>query len=203
MNLRKMPTSIEAVAKQLVGEFLSIGDRKDLLQDAYIVYRRCLRKYDKFKGTKFSTYFRRCLRNHLIDKGRIKGEDLALDLPLSDTEEGIEHLATVIDNVSDGKWSPEEYLLWEDIVTKAESYLSGLALQVFRLKISAPNDLALIKEGKEITIDEAVVRGYSRKKNNKYIITRKDMKEIDLKLRRAVLLALDYTPEEVLDFLYK
>lgn len=195
MSLRKMPATIEGIAKGLVNEFLNIGDREDLLQIAYLVYRRCIKDYDSSIGAKFSTYYRRCLRNRLIDIGRIKGEDLALDLPISYTEDGIEHLTIVIDNVADGKWSPEEYLLWEDIVTKAESYLSGLALQVFRLKLSAPNNLALIKEGKDITLNEAIVRGYG--------ITRERMAEIDLQVRRAVLLALDYTPDEVLEFLEK
>lgn len=195
MSLRKIPATIEGIAKSLVNEFLNIGDREDLLQEAYLVYRKCIRKYDSSMGTKFSTYFRRCLRNRLIDIGRIKGEDLTLDLPLSYTEDGIEHLTTVIDNVANDKWSPEEYLLWEDIVTKAESYLSGIALQVFRLKLSAPNNLVLIKDGKDITLNEAIVRGYG--------ITRKRMELIDRKVRRAVLLALDYTPDEVLEFLQK
>ncbi len=195
MSLRKMPVTIEGIAKSLVNEFLNVGDREDLLQEAYIVYRRCIREYDKSKGVKFSTYYRRCLSSRLIDIGRIIGEDLTLDSLLPYTEDGIEHLTTVIDKVADGKWNPEEYLLWEDIVTKAESYLSGIALQVFRLKLSAPNDLALIKEGKDITLNEAIVRGYG--------ITRKRMEVIDRDVRRAVLLALDYTPNEVLEFLEK
>ena len=78
-----------------------------------------------------------------------------------------------------------------------ESYLGSVlrALQVFRLKLSAPNNLVLIKAGKDITLNEAIVRGYG--------ITRKRMGEIDRDVRRAVLLALDYTPEEVLEFLEK
>lgn len=195
MSLRKMPVIVEGIAKGLVNEFLNIGDREDLLQEAYLVYRRCIIDYDSSMGTKFSTYYRRCLRNRLIDIGRVKGEDLTLDSSLPYTEGCIEHLTTVIDNVSDGKWNPEEYLLWNDIVTKAESYLSGIALQVFRLKLSAPNDLALIKEGKDVTLNEAIVRGYG--------ITRKRMEVIDREVRRAVLLALDYTPNEILEFLNK
>lgn len=195
MSLRKMPVIIEGIAKGLVNEFLNIGDREDLLQEAYLVYRKCIKDYDSSMGTKFSTYYRRCLKNRLIDIGKIEEEDLTLDSPLSYTEDGIEHLTTVIDNVANGKWNPEEYLLWEDIVTKAESYLSGIALQIFRLKLSAPNDLALIKDGKDITLNEAIVRGYG--------ITRKRMEVIDREVRRAVLLALDYTPDEVLEFLNK
>ena len=202
-SLRTMPTKIDAIAKGIVNKFLNIGDSDDLLQDAYLIYRKCLNRYDRSKKTKFSTYFSICLKNHFIDMRRVQEDSLTLDQPVSYIEDSIEHLTTVIDNVSDGKWSPEEYLLWDSIVTKAESYLSGIALEVFRLKLSAPSDLVLIKDGKEITLNEAIVRGYGRRKNKKYIITRKDMKEIDLKLRKAVLLALDYTPEEVLDFLYK
>ena len=194
-SLRKMPATIDTIAKGIVNKFLNIGDKDDLLQDAYLVYRKCLKKYDKSKGTKFSTYFRVCLKNHFIDIGRIQVENFVLDQPVSYTEDGIEHLTTVIDNVSSGKWTPEDYLLWEDIVTKAESYLSGIALQIFRRKLSAPNDLALIKGGKDTTLNESIVRGYG--------ITRKRMELIDREVRRAVLLALDYTPEEVLEFLSK
>ena len=194
MSLRKMPTSIERIAESIVSKFLNVGDRGDLLQEAYLVYRKCLEKYDSSNKAKFSTYFGRCLRNRLKDISKKKKEDLTLDAPLV-SEESIEHLSTVMDNISDGKWSPEEYLLWEDIVTKAESYLSGMALQVFRVKLSAPNDLALIKEGKSLSINEGIVRGYG--------ISRERMEEIDLEVRKAVLLALEYTTEKILGFLKK
>lgn len=172
-----------------VGRFSShLLEKKDLFQEAWIVYLRCQRGFDSEKSS-FHTYYANCLRNHFINlyNKRVKNLQfvgLTLDDPLEDG-------GCVVDNQPSDRWSPEEKVVWDSLLGYVRGRLSGLAKQVFEAKVLS--NLEMLPFCRKGTLKEMTNTDLG-----KYLgVNRNEVKKCDFAIMRAVLLALDYSMEDI------
>lgn len=197
----RMGTVPKRVAKYWVDQYNgTLLDRDTLEQEAYIVYLTCQDKWDPQRG-KFSTFFSMCLQNRFRNlKKKRKREFDALYVDISggswdnynNDKDTTGILSEIQENLKTEGWITDEQLMWDELIVKVESHLSGMALQVFRVLIEHPLELVNLSTTGNVTWTSV----------GKYFkVSRNVIKSLDYKIRRAVLLAIDTSPRHIHEIL--
>lgn len=182
----------------------AVLEKDELWQEAYLVYRDCQDHYNPNNGAVFPTFFSTCLRNHFVDLYRTRVQqrertqltlDITLDLPKEEREDfpygfgsGGGSWATVLDLVSDYRWTPEQSIEWDGLVQDVEERLCLSALKVFRMMVYKPEELLKLSGNGKVT--QAAVCQY-------FNLSQAAARPLIRSIKRAVLLALGKSPMDV------
>lgn len=115
--------------RNLIRQFSSdMLPEEDLVQESYLVYVKCIDKFDPSKGS-FKSMFFISLKNEFISLYRKEIRRSRNRLDIQDFD-GENELALVSDD-----WNPEEDIEWDDLIETIENQLDPGERLVFRVKL--------------------------------------------------------------------
>lgn len=154
-------------------------ERQDLEQEAYLVYIKSCETFKEGKGTKFVTWYSRLLNNHFVSLYR--KERRWFDRRFISSEENEND---VIESARDNSWTPEQVMVWNELVTEIEGRLSGLPLELFQARLDVPV---------EIVRRNITLTAYAQY----FKVSRKDIREAMRIIQKSVLIALGKRSNEI------
>ena len=200
----QMNRTVRKVADYWINKFSksSTLDKADLIQESYLMYRKCLDSYDDAKGrSKFHVYYGACLRNHFINLAfsearqfshlRDDEGEFTCDGRFSPVDS--DHIQ-LVEYIECQWWSAEEKLVWEQLLEHSRSRLSGLALQVFDIMVEPPasfhkfaptNNITRTALGKSLGVSRTII------------------KSLDHAIKRAALSSLEYKAADTIKMMRK
>ena len=159
-------------------------EREDLEQEAYLVFLKSRETFDENNGAKFKTYFSRLLERHFINlykredmkhKGVISGNFAYTDEMDEESEEDILNL------ISNGKWNPEDFVIWSSLVEEISGRLDGLALGVFEESVDPSIELYRASRMGRLSLTDFA---------NRFGVSRADIRQALVRVKQSTLLAL-------------
>ena len=115
--------------RNLIRQFSSdMLPEEDLVQESYLIYVKCIDKFDPSKGS-FKSMFFISLKNEFISLYRKEIRRSRNRLDIQDFD-GENELALVSDD-----WNPEEDIEWDDLIETIENQLDPGERLVFRVKL--------------------------------------------------------------------